>query len=122
MKRRILFVDDEEGIRLVFMQSLEDAGYEVRAADSASEALRLAHDESFDLALLDLSLPDAANHDLLNLIHTSLPDLPIIVLTGVAFDARQADEMRAAGARDVLSKMNSLQSILQKIERFFKFG
>jgi CheY-like chemotaxis protein len=122
MKRRILFVDDEEGIRLVFMQSFEDAGYEVRAADSASEALRLAHDEPFDLALLDLSLPDAANHDLLNLIHTSLPDLPIIVLTGVAFDARQADEMRAAGARDVLSKMNSLQSILQKIERFFKFG
>lgn len=122
MKQRILFVDDEEGLRLVFQESLEDAGYEVRTADSASEALRLAHEEPFDLALLDLSLPDAANHDLLNLIHTSLPDLPIIVLTGVAFSPAQEEEMRQAGARDVLSKMNSLEVILQKIQRFFKFG
>jgi DNA-binding NtrC family response regulator len=122
MKRRILFVDDEEGIRLVFIEALEDAGYEVHAADSASEALRLAHEQTFDLALLDLSLGDAAHLDLLNLIHTSLPELPIIVLTGVAFTKQQAEEMRDAGAVDVLSKMNSLEVILQKVERFFKFG
>ena len=37
MNRRILIVDDEEGIRLIFLKALEQAGYEVRAADSASE-------------------------------------------------------------------------------------
>jgi DNA-binding NtrC family response regulator len=122
MKRRILFVDDEEGIRLVFTEALQEAGYEVETADSASEALRLAHEQNFDLALLDLGLGDAANLDLLHLIHTSLPEMPIIVLTGVAFTKQQAEEMCSAGAMDVLSKMNSLEVILQKLERFFKFG
>jgi DNA-binding NtrC family response regulator len=122
MQRHILIVDDEEGIRLVFVRALQEAGYEVRTADSASEALRMAHEEAFDLVLLDLSLPDATDLDLLNLIHTSLPDLPIMVLTGMPFTPAQAEEMRAAGAREVFSKVTSLDVILQKIQRFFQYG
>jgi len=120
--RRILVVDDEEGIRLIFLNALQQAGYEVMTADSASEALRLVHEQDFDLVLLDLSLPDSKGLDLLNLLVTSSPDLPVMILTGMPMDQAQVDEAVARGAREFISKISSLAFILQKLERFFKYG
>ena len=122
MKRRILIVDDEEGIRLIFLRALQNAGYEVMAVDSASETLRLVHEEAFDLVLLDLSLPDAKELDLLTLLLSARPDLPVMVLTGMPLEQALVDEALARGAREFISKISSLDFILQKVERFFKYG
>lgn len=122
MKRRLLIVDDEEGIRLIFLRALQHAGYEVMAADSASEALRLLAEDTFDLVLLDLSLPDARELELLNLMLAQNPDLPVMILTGAPPDPALVEQALARGAKEFISKISSLDFILQKIERFFKYG
>jgi DNA-binding NtrC family response regulator len=122
MKRRILIVDDEEGIRLIFLRALQHAGYEPMTADSASETLRLLNEEKFDLVLLDLSLPDAKELELLELILAQNPDLPVMILTGMPLEQSLVDEAMARGAKEFISKISSLDFTLQKVERFFKYG
>ena len=122
MKRRILIVDDEEGIRRIFVDALSEAGYEVRPAGSSSEALRLVGEETFHLVLLDLSLPDSKGLDLLKSLRGMAPDLPVMILTGLPLEKKLVSEAKAAGAREFISKTNSLVYVLEKMERFFSYG
>ena|ERR1041384_62437 len=122
MKRRVLIVDDEDGIRFIFLQALAQAGYEVRSANSASETLRLMHEEQFDLVLLDLSLPDSKGLDLLKLLRGMNPDLQVMILTGMPLNKKLVSEARAAGAREFISKTSSLDYVLEKMERYFSYG
>jgi DNA-binding response OmpR family regulator len=57
-RQRLLVVDDEPSIRLLCTVNLELAGYEICEAESGTEALELARKDDFDLALLDVMLPD----------------------------------------------------------------
>jgi DNA-binding NtrC family response regulator len=117
MSKRILLVDDEESIRSLLSSSLEQRGFEVTTADSASETLRLTHEATFDLVLLDLSLPDSSGLGLLDLIKTALPDLPVVIITDGLLDKQLIQDARDKGALDCLSKMHSLDQVMRKVER-----
>jgi CheY-like chemotaxis protein len=58
-KNRILLVDDNDDVRAVFQEGLENHGFEVVSAASVNEALRLISTEKFDVLLSDLHMPDA---------------------------------------------------------------
>ncbi len=58
MKKRILVVDDEQGIRKSLAGVLEDEGYEVRAVARGEDCLEALGREAFELVLLDVWLPD----------------------------------------------------------------
>jgi DNA-binding NtrC family response regulator len=116
-KQRILLVDDEEAIRSLISRSLAERGFDVKTADTASEALRLTHQEDFDLVMLDLTLPDSAGLDLLDLLKTSLPDLPVVIITGGLLDETLVGQARDKGAIACLSKIHSLDLVLRKVER-----
>ncbi len=118
----ILVVDDEPAMRELLNISLLQQGYAVSTADSASEALRLAHEEKLDLVLLDLTLPDATGLELLDMLTTANPELPVIVLSGQPRDEDMVQEIRDKGARDYLSKTQSLEQILTRVERFLNYG
>ena len=120
MNGHILLVDDEEAIRELLTVSLQKLEYAVTAVDTASEALRLAHEQEFDLALLDLSLPDSVGLDLLDLLKTSRPALPVIIMADQYIDHQLKNDALGKGAADCISKMNSLDLLLQKVERFFR--
>jgi CheY-like chemotaxis protein len=55
---KILVVDDDPSIRMLYKEELEDEGYEVIAASSGEEALRLFDEENPDLVTLDILMPD----------------------------------------------------------------
>jgi len=57
-KQRVLIVDDEPDIRELLEITLLRMGLETRSAEDYSHATRLLHDESFDLCLTDMKLPD----------------------------------------------------------------
>jgi len=60
-KKRLLLVGDNDDVRAVFKEGLESYGFEVVAAASVNEALRLISTEKFDVLLSDLHMPDAGD-------------------------------------------------------------
>jgi CheY-like chemotaxis protein len=81
-KPRILFVDDHEDTRLVIITWLGVLGYEVRAAESGAEGLRMAREEKFDLYLLDSRFADGTGRELCEKLREFDPATPIIFYSG----------------------------------------
>ncbi|MFP4155494.1 MAG: diguanylate cyclase domain-containing protein, partial [Halothiobacillaceae bacterium] len=105
---RVLLVEDEPGdAQLIRWQLLEKAAdaFEVEAVDSLSEAEALAIDRRWtpDVILLDLNLPDSTGVETVIRACESLPDAPIVVLTGQT-DERAIRSAIDAGAEDFLQK------------------
>jgi CheY-like chemotaxis protein len=81
--RRLLLVDDEEGIRVVVGEQLKELGIEVTTVCDAIEALaRLEADDGFDFVLTDLSMPGLDGAQLINRMRQRWPLLPAAIMTG----------------------------------------
>lgn len=79
---KILVVDDEPDTVGLLELTLQTAGYDVQTAGSGQEALRRVRDESFDLVLLDIMMPDLSGYDVLRRIMLEVqPPPPVIFLT-----------------------------------------
>lgn len=79
---RILVVDDDESIRKTMKAILEDEGYLVDLAASGKEAVEKANNATYNLALLDIRLPDIDGVELLKLMKDSVPRTRKIMVTG----------------------------------------
>ena len=99
----ILIVDDEPSIRFVLQDALEREGYQVSVAERPSQALQLARQTAFDLALLDLQMPEMDGLSLLANLRSQSPDLMIIILTAHATVETAVRALRF-GAYDYLYK------------------
>ena len=77
----ILIVDDEENIRSLLQEKLEDSGYQVTAADDGKSALKLLKDQQFDLLLTDIIMPDTDGLELIRYVKEHFPDLKIIAMS-----------------------------------------
>lgn len=110
----ILVVDDEPNLRLTLAQILQDAGYQVSTASNAVEALECLAGGAFDLAFLDLKMPDVDGMTLFREIHRLYPDLLVLILTGHA-TLESATEAVRLGARDYIFKPVDPERILGRI-------
>ena len=79
---RILVIDDEAVIRMLVMEILEAAGYEITGADSAERALALLDDTEFDLVVSDVVMPGLSGLELLELVRERHASLPVVLVTG----------------------------------------
>jgi DNA-binding NtrC family response regulator len=79
---RILVVDDQEGIRRTISMTLEHAGYIVDTAENGKEAIEKAAINFYNLALIDIRLPDMEGTELLTALKETTPKMVKIVLTG----------------------------------------
>lgn len=79
---RILLIDDDETIRKSISKALQKAGYKVDAAENGKEALEKAETNFYNLALIDIHLPDMEGTKLLTAIRESTPKMIKIILTG----------------------------------------
>ena len=78
---KVLIVDDEKLVRWSLRQKCEEWGYHVLEADNGAAALRVAHNESPDLVLLDVRLPDASGIELLEQLKKSGDARAVIMIT-----------------------------------------
>jgi DNA-binding NtrC family response regulator len=102
MKKSVLVVDDDKQILKTFTQILEKAGYAVDTAQTAAEAKKKLRNSRYNVALIDIRLPDAEGTDLLRKIPETSGTAKIIV-TGystVEYGEKAADY----GADDFLVK------------------
>ncbi len=109
-KRRILVVDDQESMRLLLQDMLEEIGYEVSLAESGTEALKMLEESQFDLVLSDLNMPEMDGSVLLKEIKARYPGLPVVIITGYGTFHTEKRLMRE-GADGYISKPCTLAKI-----------
>jgi len=79
---RIILVDDDESIRKTMKTILEDEGYKVDLATTGNEAIEMTQENNYNIALLDIRLPDMEGVELLKLIKDNVPRTRKIMVTG----------------------------------------
>lgn len=80
--RRILIVDDEEGIRAVLRDFFEGEGFNVFEAAAGADALEMTRRNRFDVILTDLIMPGPDGLELLEEIRNVYPETAVLILTG----------------------------------------
>lgn len=79
---KILIIDDEESIRKSLAAVLEEKGYLVDMAENGQVAVEKSKTKAYNLALIDMRLPDMEGTDLLTAIKENTPDMVGIIVTG----------------------------------------
>ena len=115
----ILVVDDEDMVRAPLVRNLASAGYEVREACSADEALQVLSTASVDLVITDIRMPGMDGIELLRRAKATSPDLEVIVMTAYASVETAVDAMKS-GARDYITKPFTRDEVLLRVERVLR--
>jgi len=118
-KKRILVVDDDETILKSFKEILESRGYLVETAKTGLEALEKSEDQHYDLALLDIKLPDIEGTELLVEMHEGTPRMMKVMVTGHA-SLENAVESLNLGADAYLVKPVKPEELLRIVEEKLK--
>jgi len=79
---RILVIDDDESIRKTIPMILRHAGYVVDTAENGNQAISKSKENFYNLAIIDVRLPDMEGTDLLTLLHETTRRMVKIILTG----------------------------------------
>jgi DNA-binding NtrC family response regulator len=111
---KLLVVDDEANIRLLYSQELSDEGYEVVSAATAAEAVERLQRNDFDLVVLDIKLRNESGIELLQQIVKERHDLPVILSS--AFSCYK-DDFSAWLADGYVVKSSDLQELKDEIKR-----
>ena len=115
-KAHILVVDDEADLRVLLDMVVANAGYEVTTAEDGEEAIGKLKISEFDLALLDIQMPNKSGIEVLKYIQQNSKHTKAIILTGYP-DLKYAMEAREYGALDFIRKPYRLEDVLSTIER-----
>jgi DNA-binding NtrC family response regulator len=109
---RVLHVEDSRtGLFLVKNLLKGISRYQITQTDTFAKAKTILGQSTFDIVLLDLSLPDAQGIDLLHSIEESAPGVPVIVITGEE-DKEFGLQVMREGAQSCLLKSNLQQKVL----------
>ena len=81
-KKTILVVDDDKSILRTFTRILQKSGYEIDTAETGKEAMEKTENNHYDLALVDIRLPDMDGTDLLAKLKKPLQHTVKIMITG----------------------------------------
>ena len=100
---KILVVEDEEIIRLMFQQTFESWGFQVDVAENGKDALDRCHRENYHIVVTDLNMPMMDGLELLKRIKIKWPNIEVIVITGYATIESAIDAMKH-GAYDFILK------------------
>ncbi len=107
---RILVVDDEPFICRLAQREMALPGREVTTAATSGQALKFVSQQSFDVIVLDVRLPDGSGLELLERFRESLPDVEVIMITGYS-EVPSAVKAMKMGAYDYVTKPFSLEKI-----------
>ncbi len=124
-KPRLLAVDDEEGALLAIKFTLSGI-YDVVTSRSQEDTLNKLRENSFDLVLLDIFFEkENKGLELLQIIVSQHPDLPVIMFSGSMEWARRWNELKEMGARGFLHKpfdRNEIKPLIDKVIQKSKAG
>src|SRR6266851_357277 len=118
LKHRILVVDDEESIRVVFARLLQKEGYEVATAENGFDALLKLKQLLPDVIISDLNMPQMSGFEFLSVVRRRFPQISVVASSG-AYGSRVvptgvlADVFFAKGQDDPETLLNSVADLIQ---------
>jgi DNA-binding NtrC family response regulator len=112
---RILIIDDDENIRKVLVTILEDEGYSVDSVDTARKAIEKTKRNFYNLALIDVRLPDMEGIELLTKMKDTTPKMRKIIITGYP-TLQNAVEAVNKGADAYVMKPFDVEKVLRQIK------
>jgi len=112
---RILIVDDDESIRKVLAAVLEEKGYMIDAAEDGKEAIEKTDKDFYNLALVDIRLPDIEGSKLIAMMRETTPRMRKIIITGFP-SLQNAVEALNKGADAYIIKPFDMDKVLQTIK------
>jgi excisionase family DNA binding protein len=112
----VLVVDDEKDIRGMIGLFLEKDGYRVALAESGKRAIEAVQREMPEVVLLDLVMPGMSGVDVLKVLHSMKPDLPVIIITGYPDSDLMAEALRYPPVT-LLSKPVDNEVLLRTVRR-----
>lgn len=116
MKGKILIIDDVSYIRMLLRHFFEKLGdFTIEERESGMDVLPVIQNDSFDLLLLDLNLPEKDGHTVLQEMKTAGISLPVIVVTATY---QTLEELEPLGVRAVLNKpvdFDQLEQVVQNL-------
>jgi two-component system response regulator (stage 0 sporulation protein F) len=113
MKKKILIVDDEEVIRMLYGEELEDEGYVVITTGSGHGLVELVEEKKPDLIILDIKMAEHNGLDLLQDIRKFFYNIPVILCS--AYSSYKGD-LKSIAADYYVVKSADLSELKQKIE------
>ncbi|HDI07730.1 MAG TPA: response regulator [Candidatus Bathyarchaeota archaeon] len=118
-KPRILVVDDDASIRRVLKAILEEKGYVVDTASNGKEAVKKCKNRFYNLALVDIRLPDIEGTKLLDKLAVNVPKMRKVIITGYP-SLQNAVEAVNKGADAYIIKPLNMDKTLATIEEQLK--
>jgi len=115
-KGRIIVIDDDDGIRQVVSTALSNKGYMIATASNGKEAIQKSQTNFYDLALIDIRLPDMDGTNLLPAMTKINPEMRKIILTGYPALQNAIDAVNM-GADGYLVKPVDIDVLLRTIEQ-----
>jgi len=119
MKKRILLVEDEENLKLLYEEELKAEGYEVLTAGNGKEALRQLEEVKPDLIILDIVMPVMDGMEALGQIMGRKRNVPIIIHT--SYPGYREDFMSWA-ADAYVAKSSDLRELKDTVRNLLKKG
>jgi DNA-binding NtrC family response regulator len=118
----ILIIDDDEQIRVLLRQGLEEAGYNVIDAPNGQKGLRQFRQTPTDLVITDLLMPGKDGLEVTMALHRESPTVKIIVLTGGSGPRNFLDAARLLGAHRTMKKPVAIAELLQVVQQELQEG
>lgn len=112
----VWLVDDDQSMRWVLEQALTQAGMQVRGFEDAESALAAAATAAPDVMVTDIRMPGADGIELMQTLHSSLPELPVIVITAHS-DLDSAVSAYQGGAFEYLPKPFDIDEAVSLVRR-----
>ncbi|WP_144964632.1 sigma-54 dependent transcriptional regulator [Pseudomonas sp. DE0010] len=116
MTVNVLLVEDDRVLREALADTLDLGGFAFRAVDSAEQALKVVHEEPFNLVISDVNMPGMDGHQLLAQLRRQQPHLPVLLMTAHAAVERAVEAIRQ-GAVDYLVKPFEPKALLNLVQR-----
>jgi len=115
--KKILLIDDEESIHILYREELEELGYEVHSAMSGEEALKILPTLNPDLVILDIQMPGMNGIDVLRKLKEQDPKLPVI-LSSAYQEYKQ--NLSSWASDDFIVKSADMRELIDSVRRHIR--
>ncbi len=116
MSEKVFLVDDVEDFLDIMAERMRVRGIEVSTTTSATEALALIEEESFDVIVMDLMMPELEGTKALKAIKSRNREVQVILLTGYVTPEQVVQAVKL-GAMDIMEKPPDLDALIEKIKK-----
>jgi len=114
-KMRILVIDDDPVIGLLFKEALGESGHTIVTASASAEGLEYVQQLGFDLIFLDLKMPKMDGAEVFRRIRNIKPEIPVTIITGYP-DSEMMDRALEQGPFSVMKKPFGTSDIIASIK------